>query len=56
MLWVDLARLDFSEGAPVKMLDLGVGMNRMLADEVSGQFAPSLSPSNRWNDADGAAE
>ena len=38
VFWVDLARLDFSEGAQVQLLDLGVDMNRVLAGEVSGQF------------------
>lgn len=41
VFWVDLARLDFSEGAQVKLLDLGVDMNRVLAGEVSDQFVPA---------------
>ena len=41
VFWVDLARLDFSKGAQVKLLDLGVDMNRVLAGEVSDQFVPA---------------
>ncbi|MDQ1902122.1 linear amide C-N hydrolase [Paracoccus sp. WLY502] len=36
--WVDLKRLDFSDGAPALKLDLGVDMGRILSGEVSGQF------------------
>ena len=39
--WVDLKRLDLSEGAPVLLLDLGVDMTRILSGEVSGRFAPA---------------
>ncbi len=38
VFWVDLQRLDFSEGAGVRMLDLGVDMERVLSGEVSGEF------------------
>lgn len=36
--WVDLKQLDFSQGAQIKTIDLGVDMNRILAGEVSAQF------------------
>ncbi|CAM5218799.1 hypothetical protein CDEF62S_05795 [Castellaniella defragrans] len=39
--WVDLKKLDFSEGANVRKLDLGVDMSRILAGEASSQFAPA---------------
>lgn len=38
VFWVDLKRLDFSQGAKTRTLDLGVDMSRTLAGEVSGQF------------------
>lgn len=38
VFWVDLEQLDFSEGADVRMLDLGVDMERVLSGEVSGKF------------------
>ncbi len=38
VFWVDMRRLDFSEGADVQVLELGVDMNRILAGEVSGKF------------------
>lgn len=38
VFWVDLAKLDLSEGAPVKKLDLGVDMERILAGESSASF------------------
>ena len=38
VFWVDLKRLDFSEGAPSMKLDLGVDMSRILSGEVSAQF------------------
>lgn len=41
VFWVDLANLDFSEGADAMKLDLGVDMQRVLSGEVSGSFAPS---------------
>lgn len=41
VFWVDLSQLDFSEGAQVELLELGVDMNRVLSGEVSGQFAPA---------------
>lgn len=41
VFWVDLKRLDFSQGAEPRTLDLGVDMNRVLAGEVSDQFVPA---------------
>lgn len=41
VFWVDMRRLDFSEGAATKVLELGVDMNRILAGEVSGEFRPA---------------
>lgn len=41
VFWVDLKRLDFTKGAKTRTLDLGVDMNRIMAGEVSGQFAPA---------------
>ncbi len=41
VFWVDLAKLDLSEGAPVMKLDLGVDMERILSGEVSGSFGAS---------------
>jgi len=38
VFWVDLAKLDLSEGAPVMKLDLGVDMERVLSAEVSASF------------------
>lgn len=38
VFWVDLAKLDLSEGAPVTKLDLGVDMERVLSAEVSASF------------------
>lgn len=38
VFWVDLERLDFSEGAQPRMLALGVDMERVLAGEVSAEF------------------
>lgn len=38
VFWVDLARLDFSEGAPVRKLDLGVDMAAVHAGEASDDF------------------
>lgn len=38
VFWVDLARLDLSEGASVVKLDLGIDMERVLSGESSGQF------------------
>lgn len=40
VFWVDLKRLDFSKGAPVRMLDLGVDMTRIFSGEVSAKFEP----------------
>ena len=41
IFWVDLKKLDFSEGAPVRKLDLGVDMNRILAGEALNHFIPA---------------
>jgi choloylglycine hydrolase len=41
VFWVDLAALDFAEGAPVRKLDLGVDMARILSGEVSAAFEPA---------------
>lgn len=41
VFWVDLKRLDFSEGAKTRVLDLGVDMSRILAGEVSDKFVPA---------------
>lgn len=38
VFWVDLDELDFSEDAPVRKLDLGVDMERILSGEASNQF------------------
>lgn len=39
VFWVDLKKLDFSEGAPVKWLNLGVDMTAIHSGEVSSEFA-----------------
>lgn len=41
VFWVDLANLDFSEGAEVRKLDLGVDMERILSGETSALFEPA---------------
>ncbi len=38
VFWVDLARLDFAEGAPVRKLDLGVDMAAIHSGEASDDF------------------
>ncbi len=38
VFWIDLAKLDLSKGAPVRMLELGEDMKRVLSGEVSGSF------------------
>ncbi|MGO1163455.1 linear amide C-N hydrolase [Brucella pseudogrignonensis] len=38
VFWVDLKKLDFSEGAKVLKLDLGVDMSRVLVGEASDAF------------------
>ena len=38
VFWVDLANLDFAEGAPVRRLDLGEDMRRIMSGEVSAAF------------------
>jgi penicillin V acylase-like amidase (Ntn superfamily) len=41
VFWVDLKKLDFSAGAQVRKLDLGVDMARVLTGEASKQFIPA---------------
>lgn len=41
VFWVDMAKLDLSKGAPVRKLDLGEDMQRVLSGEVSGAFVPA---------------
>ncbi|WP_114950668.1 linear amide C-N hydrolase [Rhizobium phaseoli] len=41
VFWVDLKKLDFSEGAQVRKLELGVDMSRVLTGEASNQFVPA---------------
>lgn len=38
IFWVDMKKLDFTEGAQVRKLELGVDMSRVLVGEVSNQF------------------
>lgn len=40
VFWVDLKNLDFSEGADVKLLDLGIDMTNVFSGEVSVAFVP----------------
>lgn len=42
VFWVDLKNLDLSAGAPVRKLDLGVDMERILSGEVSDAFVPAM--------------
>jgi len=42
VFWVDLDRLDFSEGAAPMMLDLGVDMQRVMSGEVSQTFVQAM--------------
>lgn len=41
IFWVDLGKMDFAPGASVMKLDLGKDSGRVLAGEVSAEFAPS---------------
>ena len=41
VFWVDLDTLDFSEGAEVLKLDLGLDMERVLSGDVSAAFEPA---------------
>ncbi|MBN9063852.1 MAG: hypothetical protein BGP06_01790 [Rhizobiales bacterium 65-9] len=41
IFWVNLKKLDFSESGPVRKLDIGVDMGRILTGEVSSHFAPA---------------
>ena len=36
-----MKKLDFSEGAQVRKLELGIDMSRVLVGEVSDQFVPA---------------
>jgi choloylglycine hydrolase len=47
VFWVDLKRLDFSQGAETRTLDLGVDMNRVLAGEVSNQLVSAKPTTER---------
>jgi len=38
VFWVDLGKLDFSNGAPVRWLNLGIDMTAVHSGEVSGAF------------------
>jgi choloylglycine hydrolase len=38
VFWVDLANLDLGPGAPVRKLDLGVDMERVLSGDVAAAF------------------
>ena len=40
IFWVDVKKLDFTEGGEVRKLDLGTDMARILAGEVSKEFVP----------------
>lgn len=42
VFWVDLKELDFSEGADVRKLDLGVDMDRIITGEAASQFVPAV--------------
>lgn len=39
VFWVDLDKLDFSQGAEVRKLELGIDMTAVKSGEVSGEFA-----------------
>jgi len=41
VFWIDLAKLDLSEGAPAQMLELGEDMKRVFSGEVSDSFVPA---------------
>ncbi|MCP9460718.1 MAG: linear amide C-N hydrolase [Nitrospira sp.] len=41
VFWVDMAKLDLSKGAPVRKLELGEDMARILSGEVSRSFVPA---------------
>lgn len=43
VFWVDLDSLDFSEGASVKKLELGIDMERILSGEVSAKFEEAVA-------------
>lgn len=42
VFWVDLEKLDLSEGAGVMMLDLGLYMERVMSGEVSASFVAAF--------------
>jgi choloylglycine hydrolase len=39
--WVDLKKVDFSSGAPVRRLDLGKDQRNTFSGEVSADFQPA---------------
>lgn len=39
--WVDLKKVDFSAGAPIKRLDLGKDQRNTFSGEISGDFQPA---------------
>lgn len=41
VFWIDMSQLNFSQGEPVRMLDLGVDMERVLSGEVSSLLVPA---------------
>ena len=41
VFWVDLTKVDFSEGAGVRKLDLGPQQRAIFSGEVSDAFQPS---------------
>ena len=41
VFWVDLENLDFSEGAEIQKLNLGIDMQRVLSGENSTEFVPA---------------
>ncbi|WP_292294825.1 linear amide C-N hydrolase [Marivita sp.] len=43
VFWVDFANLDFSVGADVMKLDLGMDMERVLSGETSASFEPAAA-------------
>lgn len=38
VFWVDLAKLNLSEGAEIMKLDMGLDMDRVMSGEVSASF------------------
>lgn len=50
VFWIDLDKLNLAPGAPVRKLDLGTDMERVLSGEVSAQFRSA--PAFRFQPAD----